>query len=222
LKSAIPQRYEKPCHLVSAVNEMGISTLIRHDHTKRGRPDIASVNIHVHDLAQIFNSLDPSPFWDRDLDRDAAAFIEDEFREKVTASVWHLQVHTHEGAASGADLQSAIKRYYERLATTARHQLHEQRRVGQWALAGGAGVFGICMSLHEALRSLLHGIPRVLDEGLIILAWIALWRPLEVLLYEWVPLYRRRRLYERLADVRVFVHVSAPPPVDASTSLHRP
>jgi hypothetical protein len=177
-------------------------------HRKRKRTGTASVSIHVHELAQLFNSLDPSPFWDRDLDRDAAQFIEDEFREKLAADVWHLQVHTHQVTASGADLQSAIERYYERLAVTVRHQLHEQRLVGQWALAGGVTAFGVCMSLHETLRSLLQGLPRVLDEGLIILAWIALWRPLEVLLYEWVPLYRRRRLYERLSHLRVFVHVT--------------
>ena len=47
----------------------------------------ASVNIHVRDLAQMFNSLDASPFWDRDLDRAAAEFIEDEFAEKRAAGI---------------------------------------------------------------------------------------------------------------------------------------
>ena len=44
------------------------------------------------------------------------------------------------------------------------------------------------------------------DEGLIILAWLALWRPAEAVAYEWVPLYRRRRLYDRLATIRVATH----------------
>jgi hypothetical protein len=44
----------------------------------RHRVGSATVNIHVRDVAQLFNSLDPSPFWDRDLDRDAATFIEEE------------------------------------------------------------------------------------------------------------------------------------------------
>jgi hypothetical protein len=55
------------------------------------------------------------------------------------------------------------------------------------------------------------------------LAWIALWRPLEVLLYEWVPLYRRRRLYERLARLRVFVHVApSKAPADTSAASQTP
>jgi hypothetical protein len=60
----------------------------------------------------MFNSLDPSPFWDRDLDRAAAEFIEEEFSEKGAADVWHLSVHTHEGAGLAADLQTAIENYY--------------------------------------------------------------------------------------------------------------
>jgi hypothetical protein len=36
----------------------------------------ASVSIHVRDLSQMFSSLGPSPFWDRELDHNAAAFIE--------------------------------------------------------------------------------------------------------------------------------------------------
>ena len=52
----------------------------------------AVVNIHIRDLSQLFNSLDPSPFWDRDLDREAAAFIEEEFSEKLSAASWNLHV----------------------------------------------------------------------------------------------------------------------------------
>lgn len=75
---------------------------------KKGPSSVATVSIHVRDLAQMFNSLDPSPFWDRDLDRDAAQFIEEEFSEKMSAGVWHLHVHAHEASASAADLQAAV------------------------------------------------------------------------------------------------------------------
>jgi hypothetical protein len=38
-------------------------------HRRSSTGSSASVSIHVRDLARMFNSLDPSPFWDRDLDR---------------------------------------------------------------------------------------------------------------------------------------------------------
>ena len=51
-----------------------------------------------------------------------------------------------------------------------------------------------------------YDLPAVIDEGLIILAWLSVWRPAEMLAYEWLPLHRRRRLYERLSTVRVTAH----------------
>jgi hypothetical protein len=175
----------------------------------KARASTASVTIRVRDLAQLFNTLDPSPFWDRDLDRQAAEFIEDEFAEKRGAAHWHLHVHAHEGLASEADLQAAIKRYYERMTLSARFKLREQIRVGEIALLAGVVVFSVCNSLRGVLQGIGHQLPRGIDEGLIILAWIALWRPAEMLAYGWLPLYRKRRLYQRLGHTRVSVRMES-------------
>lgn len=166
----------------------------------------ATVSIHVRHLAQLFNSLDPSPFWDRDLDGETAQFIEEEFGEKRSADTWHLHVHAIEGADLAADLQAAVEHYYTRMASSTRRRLSDQMRLGQLALLGGLLIFCVSMSARSVLGSLFDGgVPRMLDEGLIILAWLALWRPAEGLVYGWVPLYRKRRLYERLAAIRVSV-----------------
>jgi len=182
-------------------------------HRRRQTPSsAATVSIYARDLAQMLNSLDPSPFWDRDLDRDAAQFIEDEFSEKMSAGIWHLHVHAREGTASAVDLQAAVQRYYDRLASSQQRALREHFRRAQLALAGGVLIFLICMGVRSLAYNAFGAMPLSLDEGLIILAWIALWRPAEALLYEWIPLYRKRRLFERLAGVRVSVlpYVQAP------------
>lgn len=178
----------------------------------------ASVNIHVHDLAQMFSSLDPSPFWDRDLDHNAAAFIEDEFSDKRSAANWHLHVHTQGDSALAGHLQTAVENYYGRMATAAQRELTEHRRMGHVALLVGLAVFVLSMSARELLLRVTGALPHALDEGLIILGWIALWKPTEMLAYEWVPLVRKRRLYERLAGVRVAVR--SDPPVVVSTASH--
>jgi hypothetical protein len=178
----------------------------------RTRAATASVTIRVRDLTQLFNSFDPSPFWDRDLDRQAAEFIEDEFTDKRAAAHWHLHVHAHEGGASEADPQAAIKRYYERMAVSTRFKLREQMRVSEIALLAGVVVFSVCTSLRGLLQGTRHLLPPGVEEGLIILAWIALWRPIEMLAYGWLPLYRRQRLYQRLGHVRLTVRVEATRP----------
>jgi hypothetical protein len=192
----------------------------KHHAPQRGA-SAATVSIHVRNVAQMFNSLDPSPFWDRDLDREAAGFIEDEFSEKLSAHTWHLHVHAQDGTALAADLQAAVEHYYERLATSARHRLRDQMRVGQLALVGGVAIFLLSMTIRGILTGGLPGsAPRMLDEGLIIIAWLALWRPVESLLYGWVPQYRQRRLYERLAAIRVSIRIDTAAGIEAAHLEH--
>ncbi len=168
----------------------------------------ATVSVRVRNLAQMFNSFDASPFWDRDLDEHAAAFIEEEFSENRSAAVWHLHVHASEGSELSGDLQPALEHYYTRMAHSATLRLREQLHLGQLALLGGLGIFLLSMSARRILASLSpQGLSPLLGEGLIILAWLALWRPVETLLYGWVPLYRRRRLYQRLAAIQVTVRM---------------
>jgi hypothetical protein len=45
----------------------------------------------------------------------------------------------------------------------------------------------------------------VLREGLIIAGWVAMWRPMEIFLYEWWPLRRKGHLYEKLSRMHVEV-----------------
>ena len=44
---------------------------------------------------------------------------------------------------------------------------------------------------------------RLVEESLLILGWVANWRPLEIFLYDWWPLVRRRDLYRRLSEAGV-------------------
>lgn len=44
---------------------------------------------------------------------------------------------------------------------------------------------------------------RLVEESFLILGWVANWRPLEIFLYDWLPLARRRDLYRRLAAATV-------------------
>lgn len=178
--------------------------------------------MRVRNLAQLFNLLDASPFWDRDLDAQAAAFIEEEFSENRSAVAWHLHVHATEGADLAGDLQPAVEHYYTRMAHSAALRLREQTKLGQLALLGGVVIFLLAMSARGILARLsTHGRSPLLDEGLIILAWLALWRPIETLVYGWVPLYRKRRLYQRLAAVQVTVRMEPLHPEASEAAAHR-
>ena len=51
----------------------------------------------------------------------------------------------------------------------------------------------------------------VFREGLIICGWVAMWRPIQIFLYDWWPILGERRLYDRLCRMPVQIICAAAP-----------
>jgi len=49
----------------------------------------------------------------------------------------------------------------------------------------------------------------LLRESMVIGGWVALWRPLEIFLYDWWPILAERKLYDRLSVMPVRTTVRA-------------
>jgi hypothetical protein len=57
---------------------------------------------------------------------------------------------------------------------------------------------------HLAVRVFGAGaLSRIVEESLLIAGWVAMWRPLEIFLYDWWPILGELRLRERLSATRV-------------------
>ena len=50
----------------------------------------------------------------------------------------------------------------------------------------------------------------LIENSLVIGAWVALWRPIEIFLYDWWPIRAEARLFDRLSQMEVRT-ISAPP-----------
>ena len=49
----------------------------------------------------------------------------------------------------------------------------------------------------------------VLRESLVIAGWVAMWRPMEVFLYDWWPIREERKLQDRLAAMPVQIRYAS-------------
>jgi hypothetical protein len=70
-------------------------------------------------------------------------------------------------------------------------------RIGRIALAVGLTTFGICL----AASQLVDAVAGSTYLGRFIC--VANWRPIEIFLYDWWPLWRRRNLCRRLAAAAI-------------------
>jgi hypothetical protein len=73
------------------------------------------------------------------------------------------------------------------------------------SLVIGVLVLAVCVAGAQYANVLMGEGPlvTVTRESLLILGWVANWRPLEIFLYEWWPIARRRNLYRRLSSANV-------------------
>jgi len=170
-------------------------------------PPRPPIDLRIGRVEQLFDILDPAPFWDKDLDADAAEFIEMSYREvpPPKPAAIRIRVATAVGADEEDVVQRAITTYFERRREAARLSLREHNRRSRLLLGAALLIMAACFSVRGLLLHWLgeSNLPAVLDQGLIILGWVALWRPLEELLFEWHPRWRRVRLYDQLSKLRV-------------------
>lgn len=111
-------------------------------------------------------------------------------------------------ALSEAELASTWQRLCETKARGYRHLVQATRRDGRVALGYGVVCFVGALAvaiLAEQWEPLPRWINRPLSEGFTIAAWVSLWRPMELLLYEWLPFGRMAKTLEKLADLPVEV-----------------
>ena len=166
------------------------------------------IQLYVDRVEQLFSTLDPFPFPERDLDHDAEEFIVGWARElprdRPVRILIHLPGPELDTPAARA-LCDAVKRYFGYRAEMTSLALKELFRTGWRFLLIGAIVLALCVLASQAVsgRFQEHALGRYLEESLIILGWVANWRPLEIFLYEWWPIVRTRALYKRLAKASV-------------------
>jgi hypothetical protein len=166
------------------------------------------IELRIESIPQIFHSLDPSPFRERELDQNAEEFIVSWARELPSHAPFKIIVHLPEDqlAKPGArDIAPAITQFFSYRADLTSLELKDLFRVGRRSLLIGATVLVTSMVVSQAIAANLQSQPlaRVVAESLLIFAWVANWRPIEIFLYDWWPITRRRNLYRRLGAAEV-------------------
>lgn len=167
------------------------------------------IKVHVGDLRQLFNAMDPSPFRDRDLDPNAEEFIAGWARELPSRARLALLVQIDRPGAADEPtlLHDAVRVFFSYRATTARQRLRRLLSVGRRSLWIGVLFLAISIVVGGLLKRALAGreVGELLRESLLIGGWVAMWRPLEIFLYNWWPILDEARLFDRLSAMPVRV-----------------
>ncbi len=173
-------------------------------------PQQTEIAVRARTIGSLFNSFDPSPFREKDIDGEVEAFLVGWVRELPAAAPFAIVIYLpeEEAAKPRADvIPEAFAHYFGYRAQVADQDLRELFRVGRRSLAIGIAVLIACLVTSQLVAAFMPNgvVARVLEESLIIVGWVANWRPIEIWLYDWLPITRRIRLYRRIAAAQVAV-----------------
>ncbi len=175
---------------------------------RSAHPPVHQIEIRIATLAALFNSMDPTPFHQRDLDRDAVAFLENWALEFPQQSHFCITIHLDQMPATdpSALVAEAIRNFFDDRALRARRGLRRLMREGRTSLIIGLAFLTLCLIGADMLTAYAgKTFPRMLKESLLIGGWVAMWRPIQIFLYEWWPIVRKCKIYRNLGASRVHV-----------------
>jgi hypothetical protein len=161
------------------------------------------LDLYLEDTRQLFNSMDPAPFRQRDLDPNATAYIvawaEEASTRQPLRMVLHLGCETTTDAEA-AMVSESVRAYFRRRAQATRRQLQHLFRIGRISLLIALVFLAVVIIVGESVASVLkERYASLIEDSLVIGAWVALWRPLEIFLYDWWPIRAEAKLFDRLS-----------------------
>ena len=165
----------------------------------------AVIDLRIRDLSQLFDSLDPSPFHARGLDTEASTYIIDCAGEFAPSTPLTLVIHAPEALrARISETADAVHSHFRYLHTQLTRRQTRRIRSGRIALTFGLMVMMACQAIRVLLNEWSeHAFAQGIGEGLLVLGWVALWRPAELLIFERRETRLERDLLLRLSTIPV-------------------
>jgi hypothetical protein len=173
---------------------------------ERGRP--RTIRLKLRDMNQLFNSMDPSPFIERDVDDNAEEFIVSWAQEFPSNAPVRLRIYLDQWPAEDPKdlIKTAVHNHFSHRVQIAHLEFKRLLKQGRTSLLIGLLFLAVCLLLSKLLPGGQAGTwAAVLRESLTIAGWVAMWRPMQIYLYEWWPLLRRIRIYTKLSRMPVEV-----------------
>ena len=167
-----------------------------------------SIQLKLHDINRLFNSMDPSPFIEKDLDDDAEEFIVSWAQEFSPASPVKLKIYLEQWPPEDPSemIRHAVHFYFAHRTQMAALDFKRLMKQGRTSLLIGLVFLVACLAASKALLTGQESTwASTLRESLTIAGWVAMWRPMQIYLYDWWPLRQKQKTYAKLSRMPVEV-----------------
>jgi hypothetical protein len=172
------------------------------------------VEVRLSSVEQLFNSFDPAPFHEKELDADAEDYIVDMVDDFPIKTPIRLIIHLPETLATeenAKEITDAIRAHFRYRTMAQELKFRARFRHGRWALLVGLVFVAIAMIVRQLVTAYLgsgHLVTQIISDSLLIVGWAAMWEPVTVLLYELWPIRQQKNIYEKIAGTEIDILTS--------------
>lgn len=172
------------------------------------------IEVRVKHHLQLFDVRDPAPFRERDLDDDFVEYIMASAREFSISTPLKIVLHIEERETEkvGKELiRGAIYSYMSYRLDLQKSELKKFIKRIPMYLTIGLVLLGTCLGVSQNLPvSDTPGLMSILREGLVIFGWVSIWKPIELVLFDWYPIFEELRFSKKLLETEIDVQFIAP------------
>lgn len=172
------------------------------------------IELELHSMMQIFNSFDPAPFHEKELDEDAEVYIYNivgEFPLKKPIEIVIYVPPSEFNRETERTLKEAIKNHFLYKKVLTEIDLKRLLQRGRRNLTIAVIFLFLCLLMIRLLSTFESGLLKtMLSEGFTIIGWVAMWEPINVFLYGWWPIVQKRNIYRKILKTDVNVLSGSP------------
>jgi len=172
------------------------------------------IELELHSMMQIFNSFDPAPFHEKELDEDAEVYIYNivgEFPLKKPLEIVIYVPPSEFNQETEHTLKEAIRNHFLYKKVLTEIDLRRLLQRGRRNMTIAVIFLFLCLLMIRLLSTLKAGLlTTMLSEGLTIIGWVAMWEPIYVFLYGWWPIVQKRNIYRKILAMDVTVSPGSP------------
>jgi len=184
------------------------------------------IELELHSVMQIFNSFDPAPFHEKELDPEAEEYIYNtvgEFPLKKPLGIIIYAPSSEFDGETERTLKEAIRNHFSYKKVLTNIELRRLLQRGRRNMTIAIVFLFLCLLIIRLLSTLEQGlINTMLSEGLTIIGWVAMWEPVYVFLYGWWPIVQKRNIYRKILSMDISIIPGSPGKVKMTDSRFFP
>ncbi|MDV0447272.1 hypothetical protein MsAg5_11520 [Methanosarcinaceae archaeon Ag5] len=211
------ERYNKM--KTDPIEDLVIQSRLEKIKRARENPDIEVIEIELSSVEQVYNHMDPSPFYDKELDANAEQYLLSALDEIPLKKEAMLVIYVQTKKLTEKKetiLKDSIHRHFERKAKSLDRQAHKKTKRVTYSAIFGIIFLGLCLTISYKLTTQTspESYYQILGQGLVVIGWVALWDPTEYFLFDWWEPRKEIAECKKISKIAIEVIPVNPPDIE--------